>query len=248
MLTFSYGTRVLIPLCCPFDYNVASLETVAVFKLCSMSGDFMCPLALHSVKIALKGFLTLIHKCIDPVSPPHRHPPSHLLFLLDLFSSAPPSTKGNSGVRSLVHCAVVRPAVCRVRFLCMCVSVSNICEMNDHSGSWHFLMCRCHMLFVNFLTEAMPHGCHGCHSRALFCTSDFAFAHVCAQTRSSFTGDAMLALLCQCLWAGIVVMCVNVRLRFVCVIFGVKTRLPVLFVLVEFSRINCFVIFWVKIQ
>lgn len=175
----------------------------------------MCPLALHSVKIAPKGFLTLIHKCIDPVSPPHRHPPSHLLFLLNLFSLAPPSTKGKCGLRSLVHCAVVRPAVCHVHFLCMCVSVSNICEMNYHSGSWHFLMCRCHMLFVNFLIEAMPHGCHGCHSRALFCTSDFAFAHVCAQTRSFFTGDAMLALLCQCLWAGIVIMCVNVRLHFV---------------------------------
>lgn len=44
-------------------------------------------LALHSLETALKGFLTLIHKHIDPFSPP-------LLLLLNLFSLAPPSTKG----------------------------------------------------------------------------------------------------------------------------------------------------------
>lgn len=74
--------------------------------------DFMLPHSLHSAKTALKGVLSLIHECVDPLY--FNFPPP---LLLNLNSLASPSTKGkNSGLRSWLYCASWRPAQCSCAF------------------------------------------------------------------------------------------------------------------------------------
>ncbi len=164
-----------------------------------MSLDFTRPqvLAHHSVETALKGFLTLIHKRIDPFSPP---------LLLNLFSLAPPSTKGKkkkkkSDLRSSLYCAVLRPGVCS----CACAFWSLI------SARWRHTL--------GELTTILTHGIFLCVSVVrrsstswfkpcivvVIGSVDRSLLHVwsstrlCTRSHSLIIGDAVLAVLCHCL-------------------------------------------------
>lgn len=205
-------------------------------------------LALHSVETAPKGFLTHIRKRIDPFSPP---------LLLNLFSSAPPSSKGKKKIK--IWCEVIAVLCCVECISCACELWSLVYARWRHS--------------LGELTTILTHGIFFCVS--VVCRSsttrfqpcivvvigsvDRSLLHalsstrLCTRSHSLIIGDAVLAVLHQYFrGAGSgVIMCVNVRLRFLLLClcdFGVKTKLPVLFVLGESSRICCFVFLWVKIQ
>lgn len=140
----------------------------------------------------------------------------------------------------------------------MCVHVhSCACGLRSLPGSRHNL---------GELTTILTHGIFLCvgvmyiyvaplrpdSNHASWLSKVQLIAPVCAHARTH-SSVVMLCWLCfaSVSPAGSVTMCVNVRLRYLlfCLCdIGVKTRLPVLFVLVESSRISCFVIFGVKIQ
>lgn len=201
--------------------KLSSLDTVTVFKVAvkskSMSVDFMRPLvlAIHSVETALKGFLTLIHNRIDPFSPP---------LLLNLFSLAPPSTKGkNSDLRSSLYCAVLRPGVCwcafhvHVRFGLSARWRHNLGELTTILTHGIFLcvsvVCRsstswfkpCIVVVIGSVDRSLLHVWSSTRTR------------LCTRSHSLIIGDAVLAVLCQYLrgWQCDHVCTVNVRLHFV---------------------------------
>lgn len=152
-----------------------------------------------------------------------------------------------------MHCAVLRPAVCHVHFLCMCVLVSNICEMK-----WTIIAARGIFLCVVVICCLSTSWLKPCLMVVMGAIHALSFARLISHSHTSVHKLSLilhwwcyvsLALPVSLGWhCDYVCKCEASFCSLACVSFGVKTRLPVLFVLVEFSRISCFVIFWVKIQ
>lgn len=196
-----------------------------------------------------KGFPTLIHKRIDPFSPP---------LLLNLFSLAPPSTKGktkNIWFEVIAVFVLCWGLVCvHVHFMCMCVLVSGLCEMtvsfgwtNYHTDPWHFLVCQCLTSLLNFLTQTCVVVVKGSVDRSTLHV--WSSTRLCTRSQSFIISDAVLAVLFQYLrgWRCDHLCKCEAMFLFFCD-FGVKNKIACVICLGRIPQENLFVIFWVKIQ
>lgn len=113
---------------------------------------------LHSAQTALKGVLSLIHECVDPLY--FNFPPP---LLLNLNSLASPSTKGkNSGLRSWLYCALWRPAQCSCAFHLHAHFVFFLYQWSKDANELRtapFFCVTSVVLLVSFLSRASHHGC-----------------------------------------------------------------------------------------